>query len=253
LAVIATGRYVDTAAFEVMCDGVVHQVDDETFDEPWIPIERCGLEVRVDVEPKTLVVAPLIRDRASDVGQVDGLAAVEAAFAAGEGEERVDERLLFAVGVEQLLARRPPHLGRGRVAEGARAASWARFCGSFRGRSLRELPDGLQHCFEFRHPSWFCEPVYRLLATAEAALVIGDDPQRPFQSHRFPAHWTYVRFHYGSRGRGGNYSAGELDEWAVRLRRWTHRGHVYAYFNNDWNAYAPRNASRLQSLLHGYR
>ena len=46
-------------------------------------------------EPKTLVVAPLVRDRASDVGQVDGLAAVEAAFAAGEGKERVDQRLLF--------------------------------------------------------------------------------------------------------------------------------------------------------------
>ncbi len=43
------------------------------------------------------------------------------------------------------------------------------------------------------------------------ALAIGDHPERPFQSHEATAAWRFVRFHYGSRGRGGNYSATELE------------------------------------------
>jgi uncharacterized protein YecE (DUF72 family) len=114
--------------------------------------------------------------------------------------------------------------------------------------ALPRLPTG-RHCFEFRHPSWFCEEVYELLRAHDAALVIGDHPERPFQSHELTADWTFVRFHYGSRGRGGNYSERELEEWAGRLEGWRERADVYAYFNNDWNGYAVRNALSLRDLL----
>jgi uncharacterized protein YecE (DUF72 family) len=59
----------------------------------------------------------------------------------------------------------------------------------------------------------------------------------------------YVRLHYGARGRRGNYSETELREWADRIRRWGERGDVYVYFNNDWEAFAVRNAERLGALL----
>lgn len=62
------------------------------------------------------------------------------------------------------------------------------------------------------------------------------------------ADWKFVRFHYGSRGRNGNYSERELAEWAERIAAWRSRADVYAYFNNDWNAYAIRNARLLQKL-----
>ena len=42
-------------------------------------------------------------------------------------------------------------------------------------RRSSALPPG-RHCFEFRHPSWFAEPVYALLREHDAALVIGDHP-----------------------------------------------------------------------------
>jgi uncharacterized protein YecE (DUF72 family) len=112
--------------------------------------------------------------------------------------------------------------------------------------ALERLPPGA-HCFEFRHPSWFVEDVYRFLREAGAALVIGDAPQRPFQEHVLTTDWTYVRFHYGSRGRRGNYSETELREWAARIRRW--RADAWVYFNNDWEAFAVKNASMLQHLL----
>jgi uncharacterized protein YecE (DUF72 family) len=114
--------------------------------------------------------------------------------------------------------------------------------------ALPRLPAG-RHCFEFRHASWFCDEIYELLRAHDAALVIGDHPERPFQSHELTADWTFVRFHYGSRGRGGNYSETELRAWAARIGEWRARADVYAYFNNDWNGYAVRNALLLRKLL----
>jgi uncharacterized protein YecE (DUF72 family) len=114
--------------------------------------------------------------------------------------------------------------------------------------ALAALPKG-RHCFEFRHPSWFCEDVYKLLRRYRVALVIGDTPERPFQPYEFTATWTFIRFHYGRRGRDGNYSKTELEEWAVRIAEWRERLEVYAYFNNDWNAFAVKNALELKRLL----
>jgi uncharacterized protein YecE (DUF72 family) len=114
--------------------------------------------------------------------------------------------------------------------------------------ALARLPDG-RHCFEFRHASWFQQDVYALLREHGVALVIGDHPKRPFQAHELTTDWTFVRFHYGRRGRNGNYSERELAEWAERIARWRTRADVFAYFNNDWNAYAIRNARHLQKLL----
>jgi uncharacterized protein YecE (DUF72 family) len=114
--------------------------------------------------------------------------------------------------------------------------------------ALAALPAG-RHAFEFRHPTWFCAEVYELLGRHGVALVIGDTPERPFQTYELTADWTFIRFHYGSRGRGGNYSARELETWKRRIARWRSSVEVFAYFNNDWNAYAVRNALALKRLL----
>ena len=114
--------------------------------------------------------------------------------------------------------------------------------------ALAHMPSGL-HAFEFRHASWFVEPVYELLREHGAALVVGDTPQRPFQTTVRTAPWMYVRFHYGQRGRRGNYSQTELERWAYTLAGWTREGDVYAYFNTDWEGFAPRNAASLRRVL----
>jgi uncharacterized protein YecE (DUF72 family) len=116
--------------------------------------------------------------------------------------------------------------------------------------ALTALPPG-RHCFEFRHESWFCADVYDLLREHGVALVIADRPEvHAFQSRELTADWTFVRFHAGTRGRRGNYSETELQEWAERIAGWSERGvDVHAYFNNDWEGFAIRNGLRLQQLL----
>jgi uncharacterized protein YecE (DUF72 family) len=115
--------------------------------------------------------------------------------------------------------------------------------------ALAQLPSG-RHAFEFRHASWFAEPVYELLRAYGVALVIGDRPEvKEYQAHVFTADWTFVRFHYGSRGRRGNYSEAELEEWARRFEEWNREVEIFAYFNNDWEAFAVRNALWLKRRL----
>jgi uncharacterized protein YecE (DUF72 family) len=155
----------------------------------------------------------------------------------GEGVRRYYERL------EPLL--RSPKLG---------PVLW-QLPGNFRrdddrlAATLQVLPPG-RHCFEFRHASWFAEPVYELLRKHAVALAIGDRPEvRDFQSHELTTDWTYVRFHYGSRGRRGNYSESELEGWAQRFERWRREVEIFAYFNNDWELFAVRNALWLKRRL----
>lgn len=114
--------------------------------------------------------------------------------------------------------------------------------------ALDALPPG-RHCFEFRHPSWFSDDVLELLRFHHVALVLADHPERPWQPWELTADWTFLRFHYGSRGRRGNYSETELESWADKVRRFGRSAEVFAYFNNDWEGFAVRNALRLRELV----
>jgi uncharacterized protein YecE (DUF72 family) len=114
--------------------------------------------------------------------------------------------------------------------------------------ALGLLPPG-RHCFEFRHESWFTADVYALLREHGASLVIADHPKWPFQAHELTTDWTLVRLHHGHRGRRGNYSKTEIDEWARRIARWRRRAEVLVYFNNDWEGFAVENARALRRRL----
>jgi uncharacterized protein YecE (DUF72 family) len=116
--------------------------------------------------------------------------------------------------------------------------------------ALAAFPRALRHAIEFRHESWFVPEVTALLRERNIALVIADRAEiASFQTHELTADFAFVRFHHGSRGLRGNYSDRELDEWAERVRAWAERGDVFAYFNNDWEGFAPRNALGLKERL----
>jgi uncharacterized protein YecE (DUF72 family) len=116
--------------------------------------------------------------------------------------------------------------------------------------ALAAFPSDLRHAVEFRHESWFAPGPLELLAEHRVALVVGDRPGSPGPvDAESTADFVFVRFHHGRRGRRGNYSQAELADWSRTLRVWASRGDVYAYFNNDWEGFAPRNARTMRKLL----
>jgi len=114
--------------------------------------------------------------------------------------------------------------------------------------ALAELPPG-RHAFEFREKSWFVDDVYAMLDRHGVATVLPHDPRRPLPVPPATGDFAFVRFHWGARGRRGNYSDAELRDWAARIRDFAAEREVYAYFNNDWEGFAVHNATKLERLL----
>ncbi len=114
---------------------------------------------------------------------------------------------------------------------------------------LEALPAG-RHTMEFRHETWFREPVLEMLREHRVALTWPDRPDLPKPPSLEPtADFAFIRFHAGARGRRGNYSESELREWADRIRGLASEVDVFAYFNNDWEGFAVANGKRLRRLL----
>ena len=134
-------------------------------------------------------------------------------------------------------------------------ASSARCCGSSRRTStatttgsrfaLERLPPG-RHCFEFRHPSWFA-PVYGAPAHARRRAGLRRRPAPALPGRSADRAMDASSASTTARAGGaGNYSETELREWAARLRELRAEAEVFAYFNNDWEGFAVRNARRLR-------
>jgi uncharacterized protein YecE (DUF72 family) len=106
-------------------------------------------------------------------------------------------------------------------------------------------PAWLRVAFEFRHPSWHREEVFRLLERHGAAYCV----------LRATAPFVYVRLHGPDREQmcAGSYSDHALYWWAERTREWQAMGKdVYVYFNNDGEGNAVRNAASLRSMLNPF-
>ncbi|MDX6206599.1 MAG: hypothetical protein QOE76_2276 [Frankiales bacterium] len=116
---------------------------------------------------------------------------------------------------------------------------------------LERVPPWMRVAVELRHPSWHQEAVYSLLARHSAACCVMSGAGLPCVL-RATAPFVYVRLHGPDHGwlYAGSYSDADLRWWADRIREWDRSGlDVYAYFNNDGNAFAVHNARRLKALL----
>jgi uncharacterized protein YecE (DUF72 family) len=107
----------------------------------------------------------------------------------------------------------------------------------------------LTHVIEFRHPSWYVNETFDLLARARVSLCLHDKGGSGIADPIIgPA--VYLRFHGTSGHYHGSYPTAALSRWASRLAEQVQDGRpVYAYFNNDPDAVAVRNARTLRRLL----
>lgn len=114
---------------------------------------------------------------------------------------------------------------------------------------LSGLPEKVRHAVEFRHASWWDEEVAAVLKRHAASFVAVSHPRLP--DAIFPTtDFLYVRFHgVGSQLYQYDYSRRELDDWVSRLAPRLRGRTLYAFFNNDYHANAPRNAATFRELL----
>ncbi|HWG85412.1 MAG TPA: DUF72 domain-containing protein [Deinococcales bacterium] len=158
-------------------------------------------------------------------------------------------------------------LPRGTIAAAAVAAGHSeRLAGRAWTEALAAAP--LRHAFEVRHPSFFDGEFSRLLAAHGAGLVLADTAGKWPYCEDVTADFVYLRLHGAERLYWSGYSDEQLAWWAARIRDWsagreppdarTTRGKpagsgaprdVFAYFDNDAQAHAPRDAERLLALL----
>lgn len=114
---------------------------------------------------------------------------------------------------------------------------------------LELLPRGMQHAFEFRHASWFCDDALALLRQYAAGFCAFDmvDLECPLAA---TAPFAYLRFHGSEALYASNYTDEMLAGWAARLRGLAAGlTDVYIYFNNDAWGYAVSNARTLAEML----
>ena len=112
---------------------------------------------------------------------------------------------------------------------------------------LAALPRDVRCGLEVRDPSWYVEPVYELLRTANVALVHaeGEGHPSPVDTIGVTADFAYVRL----RAREG-YLDPAVDAWAARLRAIRDGGKdVYAYFRHDDDGSNALSALRLRDAL----
>ncbi len=107
------------------------------------------------------------------------------------------------------------------------------------------LPPDLFHVFEFRHASWFDPAIFDIMERRKIAFCIFDAPGRACPEV-VTGDLVYVRFHGSSQLYSGCYTEEELENWAGHIRNLAlGRLAVYAYFNNDAEAFAVYNAIDL--------
>lgn len=111
---------------------------------------------------------------------------------------------------------------------------------------LASAPRRLRFAVEFRDERWLCPDLFKILEHHQAALCIHDMLKN--HPRLVTAEWTYLRYH------GDHYSGSYSDQQLSREAEWINRQlaaglDVFAYFNNDSEGYAVKNAARLKTLL----
>jgi uncharacterized protein YecE (DUF72 family) len=111
---------------------------------------------------------------------------------------------------------------------------------------LSWIPADVRAAFEFRHNSWFEEPVYDALRAANAALCIADTEEEQTPRIATATDWGYLRL------RRVAYSEADVAEWAgwTRGQAWTD---AFVFFKHEDAGTGPRLAREFEAAFMGSR
>jgi uncharacterized protein YecE (DUF72 family) len=115
--------------------------------------------------------------------------------------------------------------------------------------ALEAFPASFRLAVEPRHQSWFTDDLRAMLTARGAALCLADR-RGPVTPTWRTADWTYLRFHGGRASPRPCYGEQALEMWATRvLDDWGRRADGFAYFNNDHQGCALRDAASFGRLI----
>lgn len=110
-------------------------------------------------------------------------------------------------------------------------------------RIVRQLDPRRRNVVEFRHRSWWNQTVNRAFRKAGIIFCSCSGPRLPDELVK-TADDIYVRFHGTKQWYRHDYSKEELAVWSERIRA-SGAKRIWAYFNNDREGYAIKNAREL--------
>jgi len=114
---------------------------------------------------------------------------------------------------------------------------------------LKNLPKRKLAAIEFRNDTWYAQDTYDLLNEYGVGFCTHDLPG--LESPRVvTGKLIYLRLHGTESRYAGNYSKSALQNYASWLKENSKvvKG-IFVYFNNDYNAYAVKNARELCKML----
>jgi uncharacterized protein YecE (DUF72 family) len=116
---------------------------------------------------------------------------------------------------------------------------------------VSQLDPRRRNVVEFRHKSWWNEKVYKAFREKGIIFCSCSGPKLPDQLVK-TADDIYIRFHGTEKWYRHDYSKQEIAQWAQRIQE-SGASQVWAYFNNDQNGYAIKNAHELLKCLKSHR
>jgi uncharacterized protein YecE (DUF72 family) len=106
---------------------------------------------------------------------------------------------------------------------------------------LAAMPKGTKAAFEFRHDSWFADPVFDLLAAQGLPLVVAETDEAAARRLPWTASWTYLRL------RKSSYGTDELTMWLDQLLD-ADLEEAQVFFKHEDEAAGPRFAETFLAL-----
>lgn len=117
-------------------------------------------------------------------------------------------------------------------------------------KALLAFDDPKKVVVEFRHEKWLTLEIKQLLSQLGCIFCIADSPKIKLKDW-LSSDTAYIRLHGRKKWYDYNYSKRELKQIANFAKKLNKKGatKIYIFFNNDYEAYAVKNALYLRSLL----
>ncbi|HEX6428588.1 MAG TPA: DUF72 domain-containing protein [Niastella sp.] len=112
---------------------------------------------------------------------------------------------------------------------------------------VAQLDPRRRNVVEFRHKSWWNEDVYKSFRHTKTIFCSCSGPRLPDELIK-TADEIYIRFHGVKQWYRHDYSREELAVWVQRIRK-SKATRIWAYFNNDREGFAIKNAREFLRLL----